>query len=129
MRLLRSAWDRIEPAAVLLMLGDGFDPVAAEFALQMAATRRDVRSLALTAVDERDFDLHGSYVFEDPESGARIAADAVAVRDGFRQRFAEARQQLAQQLAGGGVRHLELVLDQPLPPALHALLGAAGRSR
>jgi uncharacterized protein (DUF58 family) len=121
---LRRAWERIAPASVVLLIGDGFEEAAAQFALQLAATRRDVRSIALTCVDERDFALRGAFVFEDPESAARIEADAPAARRDFRQRFATARAALARQLASGGVRHLEHVLDQPLQRSLRVALGS-----
>ena len=120
---LQRAWERIEPAAVVVMIGDGFDDVSSAFALQLAATRRDVRSIALTSVEERDFELRGAFVFEDPESGARLASDGAAARAEFRQRFAAARHALAQRLATGGVRHVEHALDQPLAITLAESLG------
>jgi uncharacterized protein (DUF58 family) len=122
---LRRAWARIDPAAVVVMLGDGFDETSTEFALQLAATRRDVRNIAITSVDERDFALHGAYAFEDPETGERIETDSAQARAGFRQRFAEARAKLDRRLASGGVRHLEYVLDQSLERALRIALGDA----
>ena len=114
------------------MIGDGFDPVALEFAQHLASTRRDVRSIALTCVDERDFALRGAFAFEDPETGERIEADSAAARDDFRKRFAAARDALQRRLAATGVRHVEHVLDQPLDRALRAVLGnsrAAGARR
>ena len=120
---LRSAWARIDPAAVVVLIGDGFDPVAGEFALQLAATRRDVRSIAITSVDERDFALRGAFEFADPETGTRIQADAAQAREGFVRRFAEARLALALRLAAGGVRHVEHVLDEPVERPLRAALG------
>jgi len=126
---LQRAWERIEPTAVVVMIGDGFDEVSSGFALQLAATRRDVRSIALTSVDERDFDLRGAFVFEDPETGARLASDGAAARSEFRQRFASARQALAQRLATGGVRHVEHTLDQPLAMTLAQSLGPERAAR
>jgi uncharacterized protein (DUF58 family) len=121
---LRSAWARIDPAAVVVMLGDGFDPASTEFALHLAATRRDVRSIALTVVDERDFALRGAFAFEDPETGERIETDAAQARAGFRQRFADARAALDRRLAAGGVRHVEHVLDEAPERPLRAVLGS-----
>jgi uncharacterized protein (DUF58 family) len=120
---LRSAWSRIEPSSVVLMIGDGFDPLALEFAQHLATTRRDVRSIALTCVDERDFALRGPFAFEDPETGERIEADSAAAREEFRRRFASARDALQRRLAASGVRHVEHVLDQPLERALRSVLG------
>ena len=119
---LRGAWSRIEPAAVVVNIGDGFDPVSAQFALQLSATRRDVRSIVLTSVDERDFELQGSLLLEDPETGERLETDGVLARADFRARFQAARAALARELAAGGVRHVEHVLDQPLDRPLRAVL-------
>ncbi|MBB5209783.1 DUF58 domain-containing protein [Chiayiivirga flava] len=127
MDALRPAWGRIEPSSIVLAIGDGFDPNATDFALQLAATRRDVRSIALTAVDERDFALRGACVFEDPETGARIEADAAAVAASFRANFAQARGALAHTLAAGGVLHVEHAVDQPPERTLRAVLGAGAR--
>lgn len=123
---LRSAWGRIDPAAVVVLIGDGFDPVAGEFALQLAATRRDVRSIVVTSVDERDFAMRGAFEFVDPETGMRIETDVVQARERFVQRFADARLALARRLAAGGVRHVEHVLDEPLDRPLRATLGTGG---
>jgi uncharacterized protein (DUF58 family) len=119
---LRGAWSRIDPAAVVVGIGDGFDPAATQFALQLAATRRDVRSIALTCVDERDFELRGPLLLEDPETGARLETDGAQARDDFRASFQAARAALARELAAGGVRHVEHVLDQPLERPLRAVL-------
>ncbi len=119
---LRPAWERIEPASVVLMLSDGFDSTSAAFALQLAATRRDVRSIAITSVDERDFAMRGAFEFVDPETGARIEASAPAARASFRERFATARRSLSQQLTSGGVCHTEHVLDEPLQHSLNVAL-------
>ena len=126
---LQRAWERIEPAAVVVLISDGFDSRSSEFGLQLAATRRDVRSIALTAVDERDFGFRGAFVFEDPETGARMAADGAAAGADFRQRFAAARLQLAERLATGGVRHVEHALDQSLAMTLAQALGAERAAR
>jgi uncharacterized protein (DUF58 family) len=122
LKALRAAWSRIDAAAVVVAIGDGFDPVSTEFALQLAGTRRDVRSIALTSVDERDFELRGAFVLEDPETGERLETDAAEARAAFRARFQAARAGLARQLAAGGVRHVEHVLDQPLDRPLRAVL-------
>lgn len=120
--VLRGAWSRIEPAAVVVMLGDGFDPASTQFALHLAATRRDVRHVALTSVDERDFDLRGAFVLEDPETGARLETDGALARADFRARFQRARDALQRELTAGGVRHVEHVLDAPLDRPLRAVL-------
>ena len=119
---LRTAWGRIDPAAVVVMIGDGFDAVSTQFALHLAATRRDVRSIALTSVDERDFELRGAFVLEDPETGARLETDGTQARADFIARFQAARAALGRQLAAGGVRHVEHVLDQPLDRPLRTVL-------
>lgn len=120
---LQVLWSRIEAAAVVLMLGDGFDPEAGALALRLAAARRDVRSIVLTGVDERDFVLRGAFEFEDPETGARLDGDAAALREGFRREFAAMRAQLDRRLRSAGIRHLEYVLDEPLLRPLQAVLG------
>lgn len=119
---LRRLWETIPPAAVVLFLGDGFDTTAEQFAMQLAGSRRDVRCLALTSVDERDFALRGGYRFEDPETGAVLDADATHVRDDFRRRFANARTELAARLAGAGIVHVEHVLDASPLTALQRVL-------
>lgn len=119
---LRTAWARIDPAAVAVLVGDGFDAAGTQFALHLAATRRDVRSIALTSVDERDFELRGSFLLHDPETGERVETDGGQARAAFRERFAAARAAQARELAAGGVRHVEQVLDQPLERALRAVL-------
>ena len=125
---LRSTWERIEPSSVVIFIGVGFDTAAGEFALQLSATRRDVRSLALTSVDERDFEMRGAFEFVDPETGARIEADAPGARERFRQQFSAARRSQQQRLQAGGVRSIEYVLDQPPELALRLLLaGSSGR--
>lgn len=127
---LRPLWARIEPSAVVLLIGDGFDPVAGEFALQLAATRRDVRSIVITSVDERDFALRGAFEFADPETGARLQAEAVQAREDFVRRFTQARAALARRLAAGGVRHVEHVLDAPMERTLRSVLAThAGAAR
>ena len=118
---LRTAWSRIPPAAVVLLIGDGFDPAADEFAIRLAGTGRDVRSIALSTQDERMFPLRGSFVFEDPETGARVEVDAVRARDAYLAAFAESRATLARRLASAGIRHTEHVLDHPLDRALQVL--------
>lgn len=119
---LRAAWGRIDAAAVVVAIGDGFDAAATQFALHLAATRRDVRHIALTSVDERDFDLRGSLLLEDPETGARVETDGAQARTAFRERFQAARAALARELAAGGVRHVEHALDASLERALLAAL-------
>ncbi len=122
---LRSAWEQIEPHAVVVLIGDGFDPAADDFALQLAATRRDVRSIALTSIDERDFVLRGPFEFADPETGARIEADAPAAREQFRQRFQDARRAQQQRLAAEGVRAVEHAIDEPAERTLQQVLAAS----
>jgi uncharacterized protein (DUF58 family) len=122
---LRPAWARIAPGALVLLLGDGFDPAAEAFAVRLAGSGRDVRSIAISDADERQFELRGSYVFEDPETGARVEVDAARARDAFLTAFADARAALSRRLAAAGIRHLEHVLGQPLDRALRVL----GRAR
>jgi len=121
---LRVAWSRIPPGSVVLLVGDGFDATAEAFAVRLSSTGRDVRSIALSTLDERQFPLRGSYVFEDPETGARVEVDAARAREAYLQAFADARNAHARRLATAGARHLEHSLGQPLDRALRVLAHA-----
>lgn len=118
---LRPLWERIEPGALVLALSDAFDPAWPALLERLAAARREVLSVQLLTVGERDFPYAGGYLFRDPETGAERRVEGAAARADFLVRFAQARADLARRLAAGGIRHLEYVLDEPLERPLQQL--------
>lgn len=124
--VLRPLWARIPPAALVVLLSDGFDEGLTTFGEQLARARRDVISIRILTAEERDFPFAGGHRFRDAETGAERRVEAEVVRAEFLSRFAEARQALARRLAGSGVRHVEYLLDQPLDAPLRRLFGARG---
>jgi uncharacterized protein (DUF58 family) len=121
---------RIERGALVLLLTDGFEPAAQEFAARLASSGRSVAMLRVLTAEEREFPFRGALLLLDPESGERREVDAARVREGFLQRFAAARAELAKQLAGAGVAIAEHWLDAPEDEVLRELFGAprgAGR--
>jgi uncharacterized protein (DUF58 family) len=120
-------WERIPPQALVVLLSDFYDEAIENLALRLASARREVVTLQLLTAEERDFPFAGGYRFVDPESGAERLTDAVAVRREFLERFAAARQTLAQRFIAAGIRHGEYVLDRPLEEPLQRLFGARGK--
>lgn len=122
-----SLWERILPQALVVLLSDFYDEAITDLALRLARARREVVTLQLLTAEERDFPFTGGHRFVDPEGGAERLADAAAVRREFLERFAVARQALAQRFIAAGVRHGEYVLDRPLEEPLQRLFGTHGR--
>ena len=125
---LRSMGELIGPGALVLLLSDCFDPAAIELAEKFAAARREVLTLQILTVEERDFPFRGGHRFTDPETGEELLADGASARAEFLERFTAARHALARRLANQGVRHVEYILDQPADAPLRRLFGPASRA-
>ncbi len=123
---LRPLWERIRPGALVVMLGDGFDENATAFTQRLSAARREVLSIRILTVEERDFPFHGGHRFVDPETGEELLTDAASVRAEFLDRFTESRRKLALQLAANGIRQVEYVLDEALDAPLRRLFAMHG---
>jgi uncharacterized protein (DUF58 family) len=118
---LRPLWERIGAGQLVLLLSDDFDDGAVALMERLSAARREVLNVQLLTVGERDFPFRGGHRFVDAETGAERVGDVDAMRDGFLQRFAEARRRLDARLAAAGVRRAEFVLDEPLDQPLRRL--------
>ena len=125
---LAPLWDRIRPGSLVVLLSDGFDDRLMDLAVRFSATRREVSSIQLLTVEERDFPFHGGMLLRDPESGVEVRVDAERARKDYLERFAAARAALARRLAASGIAHVEHVLDHPLDEPLRQLFGAAQRA-
>jgi uncharacterized protein (DUF58 family) len=119
---LRAVWERIRAEATVVMISDGFDPGVAQLAIRLANARRQVLSLGLVSVEERDFPFDGGFVFRDPETGRELRVDAGRAREEFLARFAAARAALVRELAASGIRHVDQHLDEAPDRALGRLL-------
>lgn len=121
---LRPVWERIGPASLLVFLSDCFDEKTVALAERLAAARRDVLTIQMLSVEERDFPFHGGHRFRDPESGAELRVDAPSARNDYLERFAAARAQLTSRCAAAGIRHAEYFLDQALDAPLQRFFAA-----
>jgi uncharacterized protein (DUF58 family) len=120
---LRPVWEKITAASRVVMITDGFDDGATLLATRLAAAQREVGVVRVLTTDERDFKLDGSPRFRDPEhADQQRRVDAVAAREGFLQRFGEARRELRDRFARAGVRCEECVTDEPADVVLRRLL-------
>jgi uncharacterized protein (DUF58 family) len=122
--LLRPLWERIGAGDLVVFLGDLFDDGAIDTVTRLAAARREVVTIQVLTVDERDFPFQGGHRFHDPETGAELLGDGAAMRQAFLSRFAQARRELNARLDASGIRHAEYVLDQPLDLPLRRLFGS-----
>lgn len=118
---------RMPPGALVLVLSDGFDSAAPEFAARLAAAQRSVAFLRILTAEEREFPLQGALHLVDPESSALREVDGAAVRAGFLQRFGAARSEFIANLQQRGVACVEHWLDRSEDVALRALFGRGGR--
>lgn len=121
---LTPVWDRIGARDLVVLLGDCFDPASIEMAERLSAAGREVLTIQLLTVEERDFPFRGGYRFRDPETGEELLGDGAALRGDFLRRFAEARAALDARLDASGIRHADYVLDQQLDAPLRRLFGA-----
>ncbi|UZW63200.1 DUF58 domain-containing protein [Lysobacter enzymogenes] len=121
---LRPLWERIGAGDLVLMLGDGLDEAALAVAERLAAARREVLSVRILTVEERDFPFRGGHRFRDPETGEELLGDGAALRREFIERFGAARRAVDARLDAAGVRHAEHTLDEPIDLPLRRLFGA-----
>ncbi len=122
---LAPLWQRVGPEDVVVLLGDFFDETTATLAERLAAARREVLAIQLLTVGERDFDFGDGRLFRDPETGDELPGDGPAMREGFLERFGQARRELQARFNAVGIRHVEYVLDEPLDLPLRRLFGGA----
>ncbi|WP_202842907.1 DUF58 domain-containing protein [Luteimonas saliphila] len=127
---LRPVWERIGADDLVVVLGDFLDQATVELATRLAGARRELLTIQLLTVAERDFPFDDGRRFRDPETGAELPGDGRALRNGFLSRFAEAQRALDARLDQAGIRHVRFVLDEPLTAPLRALFadtpGAGG---
>lgn len=116
-------WERIGRRDLVVMLSDFFDDGTVDLACRMAAAGREVLAIQLLTTDERDFAFHGGYRFRDPETDEEIIGDGAALRADYLTRFEEAKATLHARCDAVGIRHAELVLDQPIDRPLRDLFG------
>ncbi len=123
---LAPLWERIGERDLVVILSDWFDPACLDLARRLSAAGREVLGIQILTVGERDFDYDGGYRFRDPETGEELLGDGTALRAEYLTRFAEAKAGLHAALDAAGIRHAELVLDQPLDAPLQRLFGRIG---
>jgi uncharacterized protein (DUF58 family) len=88
----------------------------------LRAQRHEVVVLRVLAPAEIDLPPGDDTVFEDVETGARLAAAGAAIRAAYALRFAAHRDALRHDLSALGIELVELRTDQPLDAALRAFL-------
>ncbi len=118
---LAPLWERIGQRDMVLLISDCFDPQAVDLVERLARAGRDVLTLQLLTVAERDFPFAGGHEFRDPESGDTLLGDGAAMRGEYLARFAAAQQALRARLTAAGVRNLTSCLDEPPERALRQL--------
>ena len=124
---LAPLWDRIGARDLVLFLSDCFDERGNAMIERLAKAGREVLSVQMLTVEERDFPFDGGYRFIEPESGADLIGDGKALREDFLARFAAARAALDERFAAAGIRHAAFVLDEPIDAPLHAFFGRGAR--
>ncbi len=120
---LTPLWDRIAARDMVVMLSDFFDEAAVALATRLASAGREVLTIQLLTVAERDFAFEGGHLFRDPETGEELLGDAPALRAEYLERFAAARAALAAALQASGIRHTTHVIDEALDAPLRRLFG------
>ena len=123
---LAPLWERIGQRDLVVILSDWFDPACLDLARRLAAAGREVLGIQILTIGERDFDYDGGYRFRDPETGEELLGDGAALRAEYLGRFGAAQTGLHAALDAAGVRHADLVLDQPLDTPLQRLFGRTG---
>ncbi len=88
----------------------------------LRALRHEVLLLRVTSPAEADLPPGDDTVFEDAETGERVAAGGAAARAAYRARFAAHRETLRRDMAAQGVDMVELATDRPLDAALRGFL-------
>ncbi len=122
-RALGAIWERIGPRDLVVVISDFFDAAATALAVKLSAAGREVLAIQILTVEERDFPFDGGYRFRDPETGEELLGDGAALKAEFTERFGAAQAALHAALDAGGIRHAELVLDQPVDTPLRRLFG------
>ena len=121
---LSPVWERIGAGDLVMTLSDGFDDAMIALIERLAAARREVLAIQLLTAEERDFPFTGGHRFRDPETGEELLGNAIALRNDYLQRFAEAQRLLDVRLDASGIRHARYYTDQPLDLPLRRLFGA-----
>jgi uncharacterized protein (DUF58 family) len=125
-RLLRPR--RRDLVVVVSDLWESGGEIAAALA-GLRALRHEVVLLHLVGRDELDFGWSGDLLFEDLESGAVVAGNAGALREGYRRRLAGWLAAWERRAADLGVAYSRLPLDRPLELALRDVLARRRRLR
>ncbi len=120
---LAPLWERIGARDLVVLISDLFDERAVALAERLAQARREVLTVQMLTVEEREFPFDGGYLFRDQESGAELLGDGAALRADFLTRFDAARAALDARLEAAGIRHATCWLDDPLDRPLRALFG------
>jgi uncharacterized protein (DUF58 family) len=109
---------------LVLVLTDGWER-GTEMRRALAALRalrHEVLLLRVTSPAEAELPPGDDTVFEDAETGQRVAAGGAAMRAAYRARFAEHGEALRHDMAAQGVDMVELATDRPLDAALRGFL-------
>ena len=114
----RPIWERIAANTLVLLFSDDYDEACVSLVERLAVARREVLSIQILTVEERDFPFQGGHRFRDAETDTELLTDAAASRTDFIEQFATARRTLSLRFAASGINHVEYVLDQPLDAPL-----------
>ena len=120
---LAPLWERIGAHDLVLFLSDCFDEGGIALIERLAKAGREVLTVQMLTVEERDFPFDGGYRFLDQESGEALIGDGKALRGMFLSRFAAARAALDARLDRAGIRHTAYVLDEPIDRPLQVFFG------
>lgn len=124
---LAPLWERISARDLVIFLSDCFDEAGIAMIERLAKAGREVLTVQLLTVEERDFPFDGGFRFRDQETAEELVTDGAALRETFLARFAAARAALDERLDAGGIRHTAYVLDEPIDAPLQAFFGRRGR--
>lgn len=114
----RPIWERIAANTLVLLFSDDYDEACVSLVERLAVARREVLSIQILTVEERDFPFQGGHRFRDAETDTELLTDAAASRSDFIEQFSIARRTLSLRFAASGINHVEYVLDQPLDAPL-----------
>jgi uncharacterized protein (DUF58 family) len=123
---MRSLWQRVPSESLVLMLSDGFDARLVDIAQRLATAKREVVSIQILSIAERDFPFQRGHRFIDPETGDELLVDGESARRAFIERFGAARAELAMRMKASRIRHTEYVLDESLDAPLRRLFAERG---
>lgn len=125
---LAPLWERIAAHDLVIFLSDGFDEGGTAMIERLARAGREVLSVQMLTVEERDFPFDGGFRFRDPETDEELVTDGAALREKFLARFADARAALDARLDAAGIRHTAYVLHEPIDAPLQTFFGRKGRA-